>query len=371
MANENVQLHLREHTAEDGESYKIVKEVLDNLDPKAKNVVFFLEAAGMDEIFQTQLDKANNGELSYREVILNTYATYALGESRPYETYPMLKSMKGPTSGKQIADFVSLQYTILKHPGISYWAAEAIMKLSDMKGLNEFMFSRFDEFDRLQMELFRRGKKLIVITEDSTELVKDIAKAISSLGEETEARDLDTFVFEEVKQNVYNILLGIARDEVNSKSLRKKVSKLSGKTQIFSHFGTLHKYLPTALVDEKFAVTTQHARIMGFLIEIYNRIIEFSRERDISYLNIMRSEELIEELSKEILEKDTLSTYIGLFSLYKCSNLSYKQKIKYYREVEEAIQKLPEDERMDVIKTWLKEELVSKDELKAEIVSTE
>ncbi len=68
MSNENVHIQLKDHDGTDGESHKVVKEVLEKVDPNVENVVFFMEAVGADGQFQKELDRANRGEVRYRDI---------------------------------------------------------------------------------------------------------------------------------------------------------------------------------------------------------------------------------------------------------------------------------------------------------------
>ena len=68
MSNENVHIQLKDHDGTDGESHKVVKEILEKVDPNVENVVFFMEAVGADGQFQKELDRANRGEVRYRDI---------------------------------------------------------------------------------------------------------------------------------------------------------------------------------------------------------------------------------------------------------------------------------------------------------------
>ena len=334
-----------------------MKEVLEKVDPRAENVVFFMEAVGADGEFQKQVDRANRGEITYREVFLNSLLAQNIGVDNPEEEYPLLKSMSGPKSGRQISDLLILQKMFKDNPNLEYWMAEANLGLSAMRDHMEFFLSRSHEFDKLRMELQKRGKNLVVISEDSVELIKEIGANFEFTEEDRPPEDLESYVFEEIHEEVLRALVGIARDEVNAKLLREKVSKLTGKTEIFSHFGTLHKYLPIALTNEKFVPSTNHAPFIEYPVAVYEEIIVFAEEKGISFMDLIRNRDLVTELTNKFITENELIIYMGIYSLLVSSHCTFKQKFSYYKTVKEYVEGIPEHQRIENVRRWLEEEL--------------
>ncbi len=360
MSFEEVHVQLREHDGNDGESFKIVKEVVDNVDPDTKNVVYFMENVEEGNEFQQQLESANRGEISYREAAIKTAHPELASMTDTNSPYNLAQQLSSKNWGKMISDFGFLLNSIVPDGTINWETIRFLKEKSEINyNSSRFMYSRAAEYDKLKEVLKQRGRNFIVISENSPKVYDDIEELFTEpqhivdiVNEHYPLTDeIDNDIFIGIYFNTKLSLLSIVRDENNAKMLRERITKIPGKTEIFTHFGTMHKYFPEQLEKNGFKSDTVHGPAESYAESVQNDIVRFVKESDRKSIELSKDDGFVVNLAAYLFEKYRYEYYLTAFVGAK--EHDYRKRISEYEIYNNALKNEPLETRTHMVKGWL------------------
>jgi hypothetical protein len=360
MANETIHVSLREHNPYDTESPKILSEVLDAIDPSTNHVVFLVENATPDSRFLYALSSANSGEVSYYGAI--SESLMLLPDSHTLEELPLLKRLSTKTFSQQILLLNEL-YNSSNGDGKFDWEELEFQIGNNPSYISQkFLLERAQEFDKLRRALEAQGKTLEVITEPAGGLESASQKFLSKIApiqkkvmKSLESGDLDNAIKSMTDLNLRVILLGMARDEQTALSLLDSLEiNQKGKTEVFTHFGTLHKYLPDLLEKYGFNVDLYEQGLLphqeGFYEEAHRVVIESG----MTFKELLGHEELINSLTQSLIEKYKLEILVDtlIYTQLQAKRINPKYSIisKRFNEIMKSLEEIPREEAVKKVK---------------------
>lgn len=351
MSSETAHIQLREHLGNDGESFKIVKEVMGEVEPDTDNVVFFMELVTEDEKFQGYIDQANRGEISYREAFLRAEHPELAND----EEYPLVKSLSHNNWGKQITNLVYLR-NMDDNSNPFAWTRMVYDRFNTTQASDiEFRYSRAGEYDRLKAELKAKGKNFTVVIENGSAFVKKVTEVFGQNPEQDPVADEDE-LRGIIRSSIQSFaILTMGRDEMNAQYIRERISKLKGKTEVFTHFGTLHQGLPKAWQDQGFKIVVEEANTFGYMKDVYSDVDQYLQQKGVSCWDLVKDKQYLEELVEIVYERRQVGALAMVYIDKVGMDLTYRKQVDFYDRIMETVKDYSPEDQARIIRKWLED----------------
>lgn len=344
-----VHISLHEHNYLEPKNVLVAEHILNETDRDTKHVVFFMENAIPTDSFLKGLEDSNSGRSTYYDAIAKS--VYLLPDDNAVAKYPLIRNLAPDKYAEQLLKLGTLMDCANDGYGFN-WDLFRTKQQTDMQFHSyAFFIARARELDRARDMLAQKGIKFDVITENpkdvmniSPEFIQRVVQYQETLGRLENSNNINEIVSVLANVAVDVTLLGLVRDELSAEFLLEKMKDYQGKVEVFSHFGSLHKYLPERLRKYGFRVTSDEDDLLSHQQGLYEIIYDCVQKIG-SAKKLLEVPNVREQIREQFLQEFKLELYIEAYvnkvAQQESPSLDTSKRKRRFLELQEIYKTMP------------------------------